>query len=112
MDPFLTSGDLFLLPSSQESFGLAALEAMAYGIPVVGSAIGGLPELIAHGKNGFLAPVGDIEAMASYAIKLLKNPGLYEPISQQARETARKQFHPQNIIPHYEQYYSALLQKT
>ena len=69
--PLLSVSDLFLLPSAQESFGLAALEAMACEVPVVASAVGGLPEVIVHGDSGFLHPPEDLEAMAESAVALL-----------------------------------------
>lgn len=109
VDPYIASGDLFLLPSAQESFGLAALEAMAYGVPCVASNAGGLPELIQHGKNGFLAPIGDVTAMANYSIELLSNPTLYAQISTAAKVTAHEKFSPDVIIPQYEAYYQRCL---
>jgi L-malate glycosyltransferase len=67
----LTASDIFLIPSQSESFGLAALEAMACGLPVISSSVGGLPELVKHNETGFISEIGDIERMAKYAIDLL-----------------------------------------
>lgn len=111
VDPYISSADVFLLPSAQESFGLAALEAMAYGIPVVASNVGGLPELIEHGKTGFLASVGDIPKMAEYTIELLSNPDEYSRISQQAMREAKERFSVNIILPHYEAYYKEVLER-
>lgn len=108
-DPYVASGDLFLLPSSLESFGLAALEAMAYGLPVVASDIGGIPELVEHGKTGYLAPVGDIQKMGDYAVELLTNEQKYQAFSQAASQRAANEFSAHKIVPLYEDYYSSLL---
>src|SRR5207244_4938639 len=74
----LRGADLFLLPSATESFGLAALEAMACGVPVIASAAGGLPEVVEDGKTGFLVPPGDVAAMAERALRVLENPAEHE----------------------------------
>src|SRR5262249_47379420 len=71
--PLLAGADLFLLPSSTESFGLSALEALASGVPVIGSNAGGLPEVVRHGETGFLCEVGDIDAMAAAGVSLLRD---------------------------------------
>jgi N-acetyl-alpha-D-glucosaminyl L-malate synthase BshA len=73
IEHILPMGDVFLLPSETESFGLAALEAMACGLPVVGSAAGGIPEVVRHGVDGFLAPVGDVDGMAQGVLRLLES---------------------------------------
>ena len=101
IDPYVSSSDLFLLPSSQESFGLAALEAMSYGVPVIATRVGGLPELIEHGKSGYLTPVGHVETMADTAIDLLSNPELYQKISEQSQQRAREKFCISEIYPKY-----------
>lgn len=108
IDSFVASADLFLLPSSQESFGLAALEAMAYGVPVIASNVGGLPELIQDGENGYLFPVGAVESMAEAAIKLLKSPRLYADFSASAKRRANASFSVNAILPQY----IALYQRT
>lgn len=108
-DPYIASGDLFLLPSALESFGLAALEAMAYGLPVVASEVGGLPELVEHGKTGFLAPVGDIQKMGEYAVELLTNEEKYQAFSLACVQRATNAFSVQKIVPLYEEYYRKIL---
>ena len=105
----LNAADVFLIPSQSESFGLAALEAMACGIPVVGSSVGGLPELIGHNESGYIAEIGDIERMTKYVIELLTNEKKYRIFSQNARERAVKKFDKNIVVPHYEDYYKKIL---
>ena len=107
----LTSSDLFLIPSQSESFGLAALEAMAAGLPVVSSSVGGLPELVKHNETGFIAEIGDIDRMAKYAIDLLKNEKKYELFSRNARKRAVDKFDKSKIVPIYESFYNSVLNK-
>jgi N-acetyl-alpha-D-glucosaminyl L-malate synthase BshA len=109
IDPFVASADLSLLPSSQESFGLSALEAMAYGVPPIATAVGGLPELIENGKSGYLASVGDIHQMAEYAIHLLSDPETYQAMSREAQSRACEKFCTGKIIPQYETFYQQVL---
>ncbi|ADI37651.1 Glycosyl transferase, group 1 [Waddlia chondrophila WSU 86-1044] len=109
IDPYVASSDLFLLPSSQESFGLAALEAMSYGVPVIATQVGGLPELIEHGVSGFLTPVGDIETMSNFAINLLSDPKLYQRISRLCRLRAREKFCISEIYPKYLSLYTKMI---
>lgn len=109
IDPYLASGDLFLLPSEQESFGLAALEAMSYGVPAIATDVGGLPELITSGKTGYLSSLGDIEGMAKNAITLLNNPDLYQQMSEAVRKEACERFCSEKIIPQYEAFYLKVL---
>lgn len=111
IDPYVASADLFLLPSEQESFGLAALEAMAYGLPVVATDIGGISELVEHGKSGYLAPIGDIKDMGEYAIDLLSDENKYQSFSRAAQERAATLFSPEKIVPLYENYYASLLKQ-
>src|SRR5204862_319969 len=85
--PLLSVSDVFLLPSAQESFGLAALEAMACDVPVVASRVGGLPEVIAHGTSGFLHEPGDLDGMAESAIRLLTDAPLHRRIAVAARQS-------------------------
>ena len=92
--PILSVADLFLLPSSQESFGLAALEAMACEVPVVASRVGGLPEVIEHGVNGFLHPVEDLSAMTASAVNLLTDPDLHERVRARAGAPCRSDSAP------------------
>jgi glycosyltransferase involved in cell wall biosynthesis len=88
-----------------EAFGLAALEAMACGVPPVATRIGGVPELIDDGVDGFLAPVGDIAAQAARVVSLLTDDALYQRMSAAARRAAETRYSTSLIIPQYEQYY-------
>jgi N-acetyl-alpha-D-glucosaminyl L-malate synthase BshA len=105
----LNSADVFLIPSQSESFGLSALEAMACGIPVVSSSVGGLPELIKHNETGFIAEIGDIERMAKYVIDLLTNEKKYDLFSKNARKRAVNVFDTSKVVPLYEEHYKKLL---
>ena len=100
--------DVFLLPSEQESFGLAALEAMAANTPVISSNAGGIPEVNIQGETGFLAEVGNVEAMANYTIKLLRDEKLLEKMKKNAKAQAIR-FDLQNILPIYEEMYANTL---
>jgi N-acetyl-alpha-D-glucosaminyl L-malate synthase BshA len=104
----LSLADLFLMPSQSESFGLSALEAMACGVPVISSSVGGLPELQLHGQTGFIAEIGDVERMAKYAIDLLSNPSKHQIFAKAARERALE-FDASKIVTQYEQYYQKIL---
>ncbi|MGD1148769.1 MAG: N-acetyl-alpha-D-glucosaminyl L-malate synthase BshA [Thermoanaerobaculaceae bacterium] len=103
------AGDVFLLPSSEESFGLAALEAMACGVPVVASNAGGLPELVAHGEGGFVFPVGDTGAMAGCVISLLSDPRELARQRKLARSRAVEHFSVAKVVDRYEALYRRLL---
>ena len=105
----LNKADLFLLPSSTESFGLVALEAMASGVPVIASDVGGIPEVVAHGETGFLAPCRDTEAMAAHAVSLLKDEPTRCAFGKAARARAKAAFNYKAIVPHYEAVYQRLL---
>jgi len=105
----LTASDVFLIPSQSESFGLAALEAMSCGIPVVSSSVGGLPELVGHNESGFIAEIGDIERMAKYVIDLLTNERKYKIFSNNARERTIKKFDTNKVVPLYEEFYKEIL---
>ena len=107
--PILAAADLLLLPSETESFGLAALEAMASGIPVVGSNTGGLPEVVEHGVTGMLAPVGDVQTMADYALRVLRNSEVFTSLCTAARNRAERLFDCSRIIPQYESVYQRVL---
>ena len=97
--------DVFVLPSEQESFGLVALEAMACGVPVVASRVGGLPEVIQHGKTGYLADVGDVQGMSEGVLKLLTNDLRYKEFSEQAASWARGTFPVERAVKAYEAVY-------
>jgi N-acetyl-alpha-D-glucosaminyl L-malate synthase BshA len=103
--PLFSVADLFLLPSSQESFGLAALEAMACSVPVVASRVGGLPEVIEHGVSGFLHPPADLDAMAESGVKLLTDAALHHEIGEAARRRVEEHFSVDRIVPMYEACY-------
>ena len=104
----LQLSDLFLLPSEQESFGLAALEAMAAKTPVISSNAGGIPEVNIQGETGYLAEIGNVKAMSNYAIKLLSNDDLLQEMKNNAKKQAIK-FDLKNILPLYEQMYDETL---
>jgi L-malate glycosyltransferase len=101
--------DLFLLPSEEESFGLAALEAMACEVPVVASNVGGLPEVVTHGVDGYLIPPHDIQAGAKYALEILTSPDRGRAMGKQARINARSKYCSNDVIPQYEAYYAKVL---
>ena len=105
----LGAGDLFLLPSNEESFGLAALEAMACGVPVIASNAGGLPELIAHGEGGWVFPIGDTAAMAAQAIALLRDPAELVRQKRLAHRRAVDNFSTGPVVDQYEALYRRLL---
>jgi L-malate glycosyltransferase len=107
--PLLSIADLFLLPSSQESFGLAALEAMACGVPVVASRVGGLPEVVEHGATGFLHPPDDVEGMAASGIALLTDPQLHRSFAERGRRVVTGRFCSERVVPEYEAFYEELL---
>jgi len=107
--PLLSASDLFLMPSMQESFGLAALEAMACEVPVVASRIGGLPDLIEEGVTGFLCAPDDLTAMAQAGIRVLADAALHQRMARAARITAETRFADTRIVPMYEAYYDEIL---
>ena len=107
--PLLSIADLLLLPSSQESFGVAALEAMACEVPVVASRVGGLPEVIADGETGFLREPDDIEGMAASALRLLSDPALHRRVAQDALRAVHERFCAEEIVPRYEALYQEVL---
>lgn len=110
MDEILSITDLFLLPSQYESFGLAALEAMACGVPVISTNTGGLPEINVHGQTGFLSPVGDIEDMAAHASDILLEDERLDLFKQNALKHAKK-FERKHIVPLYEQLYEEVIRE-
>jgi N-acetyl-alpha-D-glucosaminyl L-malate synthase BshA len=110
--PLLSAADAFLLPSTQESFGLAALEAMACRVPVVASRVGGLPEVIDDGETGFLHVPGDLSGMAASTLRLLTDAPLQAKMAQSARHAAKSRFCDDRIVPIYEAYYEEILAKV
>jgi len=108
----LAISDVMLLPSELESFGLAALEAMACKVVPITTRVGGLPEVIEHGRTGFMAEVGDIETMARYAIDLLRDEKKLDIMGVQARASAQARFCSTRIIPQYEQFYRRVLERS
>lgn len=108
IEELMAVADVFLIPSGNESFGLAALEAMACEVPVISSNAGGLPEVNIHGQTGFLSNVGNVEEMAGYAIEMLSNEDVLNRFRENALAQA-KRFDIANILPKYEQYYEEIL---
>ena len=106
---YLKKSDLFLLPSESESFGLVALEAMSFGVPVITTSSGGVTELVINNKNGFTCNVGDVNEMSNKSIKLLDDKKLYKSFSVNSFSTALK-FDKTKIIPEYEKCYNKLLE--
>lgn len=112
VNELLPLADLMLMPSEMESFGLAALEAMACSVPAVATRVGGVPELIAEGVNGMLFPVGDVDAMAAAAIALLQDEQRLAAMGLAARRTATEHFCASKVIPLYEDYYERVLARS
>jgi L-malate glycosyltransferase len=107
--PLLSISDVFLLPSAQESFGLAALEAMACEVPVVASRVGGLPEVVEDGVSGFLHDPEAVEDMAATAIAILEDPALQRRVGQAACRRVREQFCVERVVPMYEACYRSIV---
>ena len=107
--PLLSISDLFLLPSSQESFGLAALEAMACELPVVASLVGGLHEVIEHGETGFLHHPDDLQSMADSGVALLTDPALHARVAAAARRTVLQRYCRDRVVPQYEAFYERVI---
>jgi N-acetyl-alpha-D-glucosaminyl L-malate synthase BshA len=111
VEQLMSSSDLLLLPSDTESFGLVALEAMACEVPVVVSNVGGLPEVVSPGVDGFLVEPRNVRAMADKAIAILSDDAVLARMGKHARETARSRFCSTMIIPQYEEYYRRVLSR-
>jgi len=109
---YLCASDVLLLPSEQESFGLAALEAMAVQVPVIATRVGGLPEVVDDGDNGFLSPVGDVDKMAADAASLLMDPKLRKEFGRRARAAAIERYSTDRVIPQYIEFYERILKQT
>jgi N-acetyl-alpha-D-glucosaminyl L-malate synthase BshA len=109
IERLLPIADLFLLPSEQESFGLAALEAMSCGVPVIATNIGGIPEVVVDNETGYLSELGDVATMSTNAVKLLTDSELLEKFKKNSRNRAVEVFDDHQIIPQYERYYQHIL---
>jgi L-malate glycosyltransferase len=108
----VAAADIMLMPSELESFGLAALEAMACEVVPIATRAGGVPEVIDHGKSGFLADVGDVDTMAGYAIKLLQDDSLLKEMGRQGRAVALDRFCATKIVKQYEEFYRRVLERS
>jgi len=109
IEDVLPLADLFLLPSEEESFGLAALEAMACGVPVIGSSGTGLVEVVDHGVNGYLFKVGDVSSMSKAAIRLLSNPKKHLDFKSAGGKKAHEKFNSDRVVSQYEEYYRRVI---
>ena len=105
----LAQADLFLLPSDMESFGLAALEAMACEVPVVATNVGGLPEVVEHGIDGYLFTPREVDIGARYAMEILSRPDRGREMGKAARLNAKKKYCANDVIPMYESYYRQVI---
>jgi glycosyltransferase involved in cell wall biosynthesis len=109
VNELLPLADLLLMPSQLESFGLAALEAMACKVPSIATRVGGVPELIDDGETGLLYQVGDVKAMAEGALGLLGDKARLEAMRDAARKTAQKRFCATLVVPHYVRFYEQVI---
>lgn len=109
---YLCASDILLLPSEQESFGLAALEAMACELPIIASRVGGLPEVVDDGETGFLSPVGDVDKMADDVVRLLSDKKFRRQMGRRARESAISRYSTDKIIPQYIEFYERIIQSA
>jgi N-acetyl-alpha-D-glucosaminyl L-malate synthase BshA len=111
VEEILSIADVFLMPSGSETFGLAALEAMACGVPVVSSDIGGLPELNLDGETGFLCDLADVDCLTEATRRILRDDALHERMSAAARRRAAETFDVERIVPRYEAFYEAMIDR-
>jgi L-malate glycosyltransferase len=111
LDELYSISDLMLLLSEKESFGLVALEAMACGVPCIGTNVGGMPEVIQDGKTGYICELGDITSISNKAIALLNNPQLHQQFAAESVVVANTKFKAEHIVKQYEQIYLRLLEK-
>lgn len=109
LEEILGAVNVFLLPSEAESFGMAALEAMASEVPVIATAAGGLPEVVTDGETGFLLPVGDVAGMAERAIEILGDSHLERRLGRAGRTVAEEQFHVDRVVPMYRDFYERVI---
>ena len=112
VNELLPLADLMLMPSEMESFGLAALEAMACGVPTIATDVGGVSELVENGHNGLLFEVGDVDSMSAAAIALLRDEPRLRRMSEVGRKTAQDHFCASRVIPLYEEYYERVIRRT
>ena len=108
---YLSAADVLLLPSEQESFGLAALEAMACEVPVIASRVGGIPEVVTDGETGFLSEVGDVTKMAEDATRLVADEKLRKEMGTRARASAISRYSTDMVIPQYIDFYEQVLSR-
>jgi glycosyltransferase involved in cell wall biosynthesis len=109
LEALMPSADLYLLPTDSESFGLSALEAQACGVPVLGYAVGGLPEVVEHGVTGFLRTVGDVDGLAEDGTNLLLDETRYGAMAAASRERATRLFDADRIVSQYLEIYDRVL---
>jgi N-acetyl-alpha-D-glucosaminyl L-malate synthase BshA len=112
MNRLLSISDILLLPSELESFGLVALEAMACEVPVIATRVGGIPEVVRDGVDGFLYDVGDINSMADGCLSILSNRGVRESLGKAAREHATRNFCASKIVEQYEELYRRTIEEV
>jgi glycosyltransferase involved in cell wall biosynthesis len=110
VEEVLVGADLFLLPSETESFGLAALEALACKVPVIATDVGGLPEVVREGENGFLLPVGDVDGMAAAAMKLLEDDSMRREFGEAGRRWAVERFDEASVVRQYRRIYRRVVE--
>jgi len=109
LEEIVGASDLFLLPSEAESFGMAALEAMASEVPVIATQSGGLPEVVIDGESGYLLPVGDVDSMAARAIEILSDSHLQKRLGRAGRAAAETQFNEARVVPIYRNLYERVM---
>lgn len=109
LEEIVGAADLFLLPSESESFGMAALEAMASEVPVIATSSGGVPEVVTDGENGYLLPVGDVEGMAERAIEILSDPAIEHRMGAAGRAVAMERFDVTRVVPRYREMYERVI---
>ena len=109
LEEIVGASDLFLLPSNGESFGMAALEAMASEVPVIATTAGGIPEVVTDGENGYLLPVGDVDGMSARAIEILSNRDLQDRLGRNGRDVAERKFNVHEVVPQYRRFYESVM---